>query len=86
MKKRKLGDIPKAEAIKILKDEIIDLVCQLATGRLNQVYPIVDHAKQLIALEAALLEESAAQAKPVLAVDELDGAHDEIAPVSADEF
>lgn len=63
---------PKGEAVRpevaiaTLKEEILEHVRLLASGRIMTAFPIVDRGKQLIALEAELSE---AHGEPATADD-----------------
>lgn len=48
------GDLPVAEVVKLLKEEILEEVRLVSNGRKNSVYELVEKGKELMALEDQL--------------------------------
>lgn len=56
-------DVPLPQAVKMLRDELVEEVKKLATGKVQSVYQIVEMAKELIELEEKQLVELKQKAK-----------------------
>lgn len=63
--KQAMADVSPQTAIDELKDEIIEEVKALSSGRINTAYALVQKGKELIELERVLV-----QPKPIQAVTE----------------
>ena len=55
------GDLPTGEAVKLLKDKILDEVRLCSNGRKVTVYELFEMGKELLVLEEELTKESTPQ-------------------------
>lgn len=56
-------DVPLGQAVQMLRNEVVEEVKKLATGKVHSVYQIVEMAKELIELEEKQLVELKQKAK-----------------------
>ncbi len=76
--RKRIGDLTLSEAKAALEGEIVDLCKKLSDGRLNQIYPITEAARELTEVENLMLAEQTAK--------DLPGALKKANDVSPDEF